>query len=181
MMIFEMTGDYHLIVPLIVAVAVAIGVRRALVTENIYTLKLARRGHRIPKDRHSHMFMIRHARETMTPVNEVVPLEDIADPGLRPAASKKGAQFVVVSTGNRIAGVLPSAALGRPDAATYLIRRYVLAREDDFLQSVMERMRMRDRRVALVARDARIPRPGNITGVITSEQIGHSVLGDIRT
>ena len=37
------------------------GPRRVLVSENIYTLKLARRGHRIPKVRHSHMFLIRHA------------------------------------------------------------------------------------------------------------------------
>ncbi len=181
LMIFEMTSDYNLIVPVIMAVAVSIGVRRTLLSENIYTLKLARRGHRIPKDRHSHMFMIRHARETMSPVEAVVPLSDIADPARREEGAASDRQFVIVSKGNRIAGILPAAALGRSDAAEYLIRRYVVARENDFLQNVMERMRMRNRRVAVVASTGRIPRPATISGVITAEQIGSSVLGDVWT
>ena len=36
-------------------------------------MKLARRGRRIPKERHSHMFMIRHAQDLMLPVKGVVP------------------------------------------------------------------------------------------------------------
>src|SRR5581483_2068244 len=51
-MVFEMTRDYAIIVPVIVAVALAAGVRRALVNETIYTVKLRHRGHRIPKERH---------------------------------------------------------------------------------------------------------------------------------
>ena len=39
-MVFEMTRDYAIIVPVIVAVAVAAGVRRALIPETIYTIKL---------------------------------------------------------------------------------------------------------------------------------------------
>ena len=39
-MIFEMTRDYDIIMPIIVAVALAIGVRRLLSRENIYTIKL---------------------------------------------------------------------------------------------------------------------------------------------
>jgi chloride channel protein, CIC family len=39
-MIFEMTRDYDLVMPNIVAVALAIGVRRLLSQENIYTVKL---------------------------------------------------------------------------------------------------------------------------------------------
>ena len=44
-MVFEMTRDYAIIVPVIVAVAVAAGVRRALIAETIYTIKLRHRGH----------------------------------------------------------------------------------------------------------------------------------------
>ena len=42
-MIFEMTRDYDLVMPIIVAVALAIGVRRLLSQENIYTVKLVGR------------------------------------------------------------------------------------------------------------------------------------------
>ena len=43
-MIFEMTRDYNIIVPLVVAVALAVGMRRALVISDIYTIKLRNRG-----------------------------------------------------------------------------------------------------------------------------------------
>ena len=39
-MIFEMTRDYDIVLPMILAVAVSVGVRRVLSRENIYTLKL---------------------------------------------------------------------------------------------------------------------------------------------
>jgi len=45
-MIFEMTRDYAIIVPVIVAVAIAAGVRRALINETIYTIKLRVSGRR---------------------------------------------------------------------------------------------------------------------------------------
>jgi CIC family chloride channel protein len=47
-MIYEMTLDYSVIVPMAITVAVAYGIRRALCRESIYTMKLARRGHAIP-------------------------------------------------------------------------------------------------------------------------------------
>jgi len=43
-MVFEMTRDYVIIIPLIIAVAISIGVRRGLLNETIYTIKLARQG-----------------------------------------------------------------------------------------------------------------------------------------
>ena len=43
-MIFEMTLDYNIVLPMILAVAVGLGVRRVLSRENIYTMKLVRRG-----------------------------------------------------------------------------------------------------------------------------------------
>ncbi|MGH7087518.1 MAG: chloride channel protein, partial [Stellaceae bacterium] len=64
-MIFEMTRDYGIVMPMIVAVALSVGVRRLLSRESIYTLKLFRRGHVIPKALHANMFLVRPAREVM--------------------------------------------------------------------------------------------------------------------
>jgi CIC family chloride channel protein len=47
-MIFEMTLDYTVVLPLTLAAAVSYGLRRALLADSIYTLKLARRGHVMP-------------------------------------------------------------------------------------------------------------------------------------
>ena len=64
-MIFEMTRDYDIVLPMILAVALSVGVRRLLSRENIYTMKLLRRGHVIPKALHANMFLVRRAKEVM--------------------------------------------------------------------------------------------------------------------
>ncbi len=58
-MIFEMTNDYHIIVPLILVSSLAFGLRRMITRESIYTLKLLRRGHYIPEARHSNLYLMR--------------------------------------------------------------------------------------------------------------------------
>lgn len=47
-MLFEMTRDYSVIIPIIIAVAAGYHIRWFLVEESIYTLRLVRRGHHIP-------------------------------------------------------------------------------------------------------------------------------------
>ncbi len=64
-MIFEMTLDYGIVVPMIVAVAISIGCRRMLSRENIYTIKLVARRHFIPKALHANMFLVRRAEDVM--------------------------------------------------------------------------------------------------------------------
>ena len=64
-MIFEMTRDYDIVMPMIIAVAFSVGIRRLLSRENIYTLKLYRRGHVVPKALHANMFLVRRARDVM--------------------------------------------------------------------------------------------------------------------
>ena len=64
-MVFEMTRDYDIVLPMILAVAVGLGIRRVLSRENIYTMKLVRRGHPIPRALHANMFLVRSARDVM--------------------------------------------------------------------------------------------------------------------
>ena len=64
-MIFEMTRDYNIVLPMILAVAVSLGVRRMLSRENIYTMKLVRRGHAMPRGLHANLFLVRSARDIM--------------------------------------------------------------------------------------------------------------------
>jgi len=48
-MIFEMTLDYNVILPMTFTVALSYGIRKLLVSNSIYTMKLARRGRYIPE------------------------------------------------------------------------------------------------------------------------------------
>jgi chloride channel protein, CIC family len=64
-MIFEMTRDYDIVMPMIVSVAISIGVRRLLSRENIYTIKLMSRRHFIPQALHANMFLVQQAADVM--------------------------------------------------------------------------------------------------------------------
>ncbi len=50
-MLFEMTRDYNVVLPVICAVAIANAVRNRICPPTIYTLKLLRRGHAVPDGR----------------------------------------------------------------------------------------------------------------------------------
>ena len=104
-MIFEMTRDYDIVAPMIIAVAFSVGARRALSRENIYTLKLFRRGHVVPKARHANMFLVRRAREVMDAGFALVPAETRFDGFLRGSESQQGLRHLLVTSAGRIVGV----------------------------------------------------------------------------
>src|SRR5271156_1986138 len=105
-MVFEMTRDYAIIVPVIVAVAIAAGVRRALIGETIYTIKLRHRGHRIPKERHINLYLVKQAQDIMerrfvlaqagTSLKEALGAESADD-----------SRAIVVEREGRITGLVP--------------------------------------------------------------------------
>lgn len=55
----ELTNDFSVILPLMLIVAIAYAVRRALIKDSVYTLKLSRRGHHIPDTLQSHIHVMR--------------------------------------------------------------------------------------------------------------------------
>src|SRR5262249_29436951 len=105
-MTFEMTRDYDIVMPMILAVASSVGVRRMLSHENIYTLKLVRRGGGMPKVRHANMFLVRFAREVMDADVLVLPGERSFDAFLREHASEDRLKHVVVTRGDKLYGVI---------------------------------------------------------------------------
>jgi chloride channel protein, CIC family len=52
-MIFEMTLDYNVVIPMTLTVAVSYGIRKMIIHDSIYTMKLARRGRHLPDALHT--------------------------------------------------------------------------------------------------------------------------------
>jgi CIC family chloride channel protein len=182
-MVFEMTRDYAIIVPVIVAVALAASVRRALVAETIYTIKLRHRGHHIPKERHTNLYLVRRARDIMersfivaqaaTTLKEAMLPEDIDD-----------LRAIVVGREGRIVGLIPPRSglwLESRTAPDVLVERYieshlVLCREDDLLSMVFARLKRRGAGAAIVFRGTSRPRVNDIVGIITKRAIADEVI-----
>jgi len=182
MMIFEMTGDYNIAVAAIVAVACAIGMRRALVEENIYTMKLARRGHHVPKDRRTHMFPIRLVTEVMSPVIGIVQASDLrrAEATLTTIPKDK-LGFAVVVRGRHVTGVVLVDKSDCTRALAPVRSHFGIARENNLMEKVLSRMVTHDYQYELVVRGTGVPRPENVVGVISHETITSSVLHDYES
>lgn len=188
-MIFEMTRDYDLVMPAIIAVALAVGVRRVLSDENIYTMKLASRRHFVPKALHANMFMVRAVSDVMDADFTVLPAATQFDEFLRRPANGKRLQHVVVAEGDRVVGVLRvnmDLRRGLEGAYTGVSlgdvaqRAYTIARADDVMFDVAVRMARRKAQTALVTSGSRRPRVKNIVGVVTLESVGGSVVDSVR-
>jgi CIC family chloride channel protein len=188
-MIFEMTRDYDLVLPSIVAVALAIGVRRLFSPENIYTIKLVSRGHFVPKAMHANMFLVRRAGEVMDRDFVTVPAEADFDEFLRQHAQGSGFKHVVVTRGQGIVGVVRvNTALRRGIEQAYggvqfgdiAQRNFTLARDTDVMFDVVQRMTRRNASMVIVAKGKGRWRAAQIVGIISKEQIADSVAESIR-
>jgi CIC family chloride channel protein len=188
-MIFEMTLDYSIVMPMIVAVAMSMGARRMLSRETIYTLKLVRRGRAIPKARHANMFLVRPAREVMDVDIQVLPVEASFDDYLRQPEHAGRLRHVVVTDKGHLYGVIrvntglrrglegAHTGVSLRDVAS---RNFTVVREDETAFDVIRRMWRRNAIMAVVVRGRGVPRGSDIAGVITKEHVADSVADSIK-
>ena len=189
-MIFEMTLDYSIVMPMIVAVAMSIGARRMMSRETVYTLKLVRRGRAVPKARHANMFLVRAAREVMDTDIQVLPAEASFDDYLRQPEHAGRLRHVVVTDKDDIYGVIrvntglrrgleaAQTGLSLGDVAS---RNFTVVTEDETAFDVIRRMWRRNAIMAVVVRGARAaPRGTDVVGVITKEHVADSVADSIK-
>jgi CIC family chloride channel protein len=189
-MIFEMTRDYDIVLPMILAVALSVGVRRLLSRENIYTMKLFRRGHAVPKALHANMFLVRRAKDVMDKDVLIAPAAQNFDDFVSHPDRAGRMLHVVVTEGDRLSGVLrintalrhasAGAAASSVTLGDVANRNFVVVTEDEIVFDVIRRIWRRQAVMALVVRGRGIPRPDDIAGVITKEHVADSVASSIK-
>lgn len=70
-MILEMTHEYHAVLPLVLVVGAAHAVRRLVMQDNLYTMKLSRRGQPVPQSLHTPLMLLRSVADLAdTPTRE---------------------------------------------------------------------------------------------------------------
>ena len=188
-MIFEMTRDYDIVMPMILAVAASVGVRRLLSSESIYTLKLVRRGRRLPKALHANMFLVRHAHEIMDPNILVLPSDANFDTLLPDRQARGRFQHVVVTQQGRLFGVIRvNTDLWRGLASTHTpvtlgqiaTREFTVARDEAIAFDVIERMWRKRAFMTIVVKGKGVPHGDDVVGVITKEHVADSVASGMK-
>ncbi|MCB1383797.1 MAG: chloride channel protein [Notoacmeibacter sp.] len=183
-MIFEMTRDYNIILPLVLAVAIALGIRRALVANDIYTIKLRKRGRAIPTDRTTNMLLVNQAREIMTKEFHVLPAEMTVLEALRQIGNDT-VKEVIVSHGSRIAGYVRFGSIpyqadrfASQTLGDIMRTDFIIATNLNTINDVITRMSRRERTCAIVidARNAGVPRPEHVLGVIDRDELATALI-----
>ena len=106
LILFELTGDYKIILPLMIACIMSSLGARQLLSESIYTLKLARRGIHLSEGKEVNVLKSIRVEDVMNPeveaVTESLPLGTLTE---RLAKSKYNT-FPVVNDRGRLTGIL---------------------------------------------------------------------------
>ena len=183
-MVFEMTLSYDIIMPMIVAVAMSVGVRRMLSRETIYTLKLVRRGQHSPKARHANMFLVRRAKDVMDPDVLVLPRDASFDQFLTAHGPEGRMRHVVVTDKGRIFGVIRvNTGLRRGLASAHTgitlgdvaSRDFTVVGEDAVAFDVINRMWRKGAIMAIVVRGSGVPHGEDVAGIVSKEHVADSV------
>lgn len=183
-MIFEMTLDYHVIIPMTITVAISYGVRKLLQPESIYTLKLTRRGRLMPESLQADLQPTRRARDVMD--TRFAPVS--ADTGLEALMPMVREQPIpvcfLVHGSERVAGVLMRQSLldalscrdDKRRVGEVSSNRFVVVPEAAPVIEVLSQMRGQGASVALVMESGARGRIDDVRGVVTKEHIADEML-----
>jgi chloride channel protein, CIC family len=182
-MMFEMTLDYNVILPMTVTVAISYGVRKFLCNDSIYTLKLTRRGHRMPEAMQANFPLVRMARDVMethlAPVPASTPLNQISGVFKRPGQI----DYLLVEDHGQVIGVvkkdsvLDVFARNGPAAAIREIanENFEAVAENTTLFAIISRMRSKRVSIFLVTSGQVPVSVQDVKGVISKERIADAL------
>jgi CIC family chloride channel protein len=187
-MIFEMTLDYGVIVPMTTTVAIAYGVRKMISNESIYTLKLTRRGHHMPSAMQANIQYMKPARElnhagiVRLPADMTLPELAIILPSY-PA----GACFVAMEE-KKIAGVITIndalQAVRRPRQETTIAeiasQNYAVISADTSVFEILTKIRLDGTEAFLLAPGQHANAADGLQRWISKESIAESLIDAIE-
>ncbi|PWB70219.1 chloride channel protein [candidate division GN15 bacterium] len=106
LIIFEMTNDYHIVLPLMVTVAVSSLVARLLLPNSIYTMKLVKKGIDIRSGRDVNVLKAHQARELADTGFEAIAMATPLPEILQRMASSRDTDLVVTDREGRLEGLI---------------------------------------------------------------------------
>jgi CIC family chloride channel protein len=172
LLLFEMTSDYRIILPLLFAVAVSLVVSKRLQADSVYTMALARRGIRLERGRDVEVLDGITVAEVMQADTATLRESDSLKQAADAFARSRHHGLPVVDASGALVGVLTvtdleraeSGAEGTPaNVGTTCTRDLVLAYPDDTIAVALRRMAVRDiGRLPVVSRDD----PRRLVGVL---------------
>ncbi len=180
-MIFEMTLDYSVILPITITVVISYAMRTLLIKENIYTLKLVRRGHYMPAALQVNLLQIRCARDAMqTTVASLQTTDSLHEMRKLSTLDPAIHWFLVVEKGQVVGVISRDYTFSFTDSeeqdgqpvSEYMRHDFIFAFENEKLADIVARMHRPHAAVAVVLKtNGRAAALEAVAGIITWEHI----------
>ncbi len=181
-MIFEMTLDYAVVLPMTLAAAVSYGLRRFMLADSIYTMKLRRRGHMMPEALMANAHLVHHVGDLVMDRALVLPAETPIERAAGANDPQAPAHFIVVD-GEQVTGVLPrewllahldalrgAGTLGQVRGPQFV----VVPRETTIFNLIAAMQRMHASIAVVVSGAAGAALPATIEGVVTKVHLAEA-------
>jgi CIC family chloride channel protein len=169
-MMFEMTRDYSIIVPLSITVAVAYGVRKVISRESLYTLGLKRRGHPIPASLEAYFPEAKEVQAVMDIRFFMVPssgtFQETRFPEDTPLLVTDRDMVTGIITRDRVRANAGSTAVFGNKA-----EKVIFVAEGTQLSDVVTQLPVHSARAAIVVRAEGERHPDAVIGIITADEI----------
>jgi len=181
-MIFEMTRNYNVIIPLIITASIAYGMRHMFMRDSIYTFKLTRRGHYIPDSLSTNMYMLRRALDLV----EKPVLRARRDTSLAALRQQLAAHdippHVLLEDDGQVVAVLSAEQHALMDEEgdaqevleEHLDTNFVVVGQKDMIFDVVAQLRHNRADIALITKDGRLRTADDVLGVLSLEDIARS-------
>jgi chloride channel protein, CIC family len=178
-MIFEMTRDYTVILPVILTVVLTCALRAWLSPATIYTLKLVRRGEIAPQGLQARMEA--KSRHVMTADFRLLSQEQASEPDIVRQALLRGQVVVVTGPDRRILGVIDERSrIESPDGRLAPAAScHVVVDPEASLNAVHRALDQAGARLALVTRNA-AGGEQEVLGVITERTVAQLAYATAR-
>jgi CIC family chloride channel protein len=181
-MIFEMTLNYNVIIPITLTTALSYGVRKLLVDESIYTLKLARKSHHTPQSMEKNLLREKRARDIMDTSIDILPAS-ATHADYERIAAESAANYFLVAEQDRILGVLKKDDLktaleqhgGDVKLNEIMTTDCIEITENESVLDIIAKMNSAKVYFAVVKSERGIASVRSIRGLITGQQIYDSV------
>jgi CIC family chloride channel protein len=162
LLLFEMTNDYRIILPLMFAVFVSLAISQRLQADSVYTLGLARKGVRLERGRDVEVLEGLTVNEVMQPDPPVVTEADSLNQASELLAQTRRQGLPVLNEAGELAGIITfqdlDRAVGRNGGTPVTVgevcsRDLLVAYPDETIGTALRRMSARDiGRLPVVAR-----------------------------
>ena len=168
LILFEMTGDYRIILPLMLATVISTLISSILSTDSIYTLKLSRRGVRLEQGRDVDVLQTVSVNEIMVTsfetIDETSPVDELAAEFVRmrvqsfPVVNDQGELSGMVSVSDLDRAISSGQADGASVADIATLGELLVAYPDESMGTALRRLGVRDvNRLPVVNRDSLRP------------------------